>query len=58
MLEHRLDRLALLLERAEIGAEHLHRKRALQARLGLVDGVLGRLGVVEGDSREGLRACR
>ena len=53
VLEHVLDRLALLLERVEVRPEHLHRERALQAGLGLVDRVLGRLGVVEGDAGEG-----
>ena len=51
-LEDLLDGLALLLERAEVGAEHLDGERALQAGLGFVDGVFGRLGVVEGDAGE------
>ena len=32
VLQHALDRLALRLERIEVGAEDLHRQRALQAR--------------------------
>ena len=39
----------LLLERLQIGAENLDRQRALQAGLGLVHGIFGRLGVVEDD---------
>ena len=47
--------LPLLLEHVEVGAEDLHRERALEAGLGLVDRVFGRLGVVEGDAGEGLQ---
>ncbi len=53
MLEHLLDRLALLLERVEVRAEDLHRQRALQAGLGLIDRILGRLGIVEDDAGKG-----
>ena len=50
--------LPFCFEHVEVGAEHLHRERALEARLRLVDRVLGRLRVVEGDAGEGLRASR
>ena len=58
LLQHLLDRLALLLERLQVGAEHLDGQRALQAGLRLVHRIFGRLGVVEGDAGECLRACR
>ena len=37
----------------EVRTEHLHRQRALEPGLRLVDGVLGRLGVVEDDAGKG-----
>ena len=49
------DGLALLLQRLQVGAEYLDRQRALQAGLGLVHRVLGRLGVVEVDARKCLQ---
>ena len=58
VFQNALDRLALGLERIEVGAEYLHRKRALEARFGLIDRVLGGLRVVEGDARKILAACR
>ena len=51
-LEQDLDRLALLLERIEVGAIDLDSERALEARLGLINRVLRWLGVIEGDSGE------
>jgi hypothetical protein len=50
MLEHRFDRLALRLERVEVGPEDLHRERALEPGLRLVHGVFRRLGVIEADA--------
>ena len=56
LLQDLLDGLALLLQRVQVGAEHLDGQRALQARFRLVDRIFRRLGVVESDSGECLRA--
>ena len=52
-LEDLLDGLALLLQRLQVGAEHLDGERAFQAGLRLVHRVFGRLGVVEDDAGKG-----
>ena len=52
-VQHPLDRPPLRLQHLEVGTEDLHRQRALEPGLGLVDRVLGGLGVVEGDAGKG-----
>ena len=55
LLEDLLDRLALVLQRVQVGPEDLDRQRALQPGLRLVDRVLRRLGVVEDDAGKRLQ---
>ena len=50
--ENSFHLLGLGLERIQVSAEDLDGERTLQARLGFVDRVLGRLRVVEDDTRE------
>src|SRR6185312_1642905 len=54
MFKNLLDFFPLFLEDVEIGAEHLHIERAFETGLRLIDGVLGRLRVVERDAGESL----
>ncbi len=55
LLDDCFDRVSLLFEHLEVGAEDLHGQCALQTGLGLVHGVLGWLCEVEDDTRESLQ---